>query len=224
MLHEVAHLLGVALGAKPGVELSYQLIYVVSDVVNFGAQLPKLLRWAGFQLCSFNQPPQVSGLAEPADFGILPELLRLLPVQAQADFIVLRFGSSFLPPVDGIGVRVLPASGAKDIFARCLRTLAAGERELRRWAQVNVMVLVDKMLLFGLLSVKNDCVWNTQCPRNPGQFYTHSTRIGALYCVQGTQWIDRHSACRLRINASAAESSCWFFVAAGRFSTAEISM
>ena len=78
-----------------------------------------------------------SGLAEPAGFGILPELLRLLPVQAQADFVVLRFGSSFLPPVDGIGVRVLPASGAKDIFARCLRTLAAGERELRRWAQRN---------------------------------------------------------------------------------------
>lgn len=34
MLHEVAHLLGVALGAKPGVELPGQLIHVVADVVN----------------------------------------------------------------------------------------------------------------------------------------------------------------------------------------------
>ena len=187
MLHEVAHLLGIAFGAESGIELSCQLIYVVSDVVNFGAQLPQLLRWAGFQLRSLNQPPQVSGFAEPAGFGILPELLRLLPVQAQADFVVLRFGSSFLPPGGGIGVRVLLASGAKDIFARCLRSLAAGERELRRWAPVNVMVLVDKMQIFGLLSGKNDCVWNTQCPRNSGHFYTHSTRIGALYCVQNTQ-------------------------------------
>ena len=187
MLHEVAHLLGIAFGTKSGIELSCQLIYVVSDVVNFGAQLSQLLGWAGFQLRSLNQPPQVGGLAEPAGFGILPELLCLLPVQAQADFIILRFASSFLPPGGGIGVRVLPASGAKDIFARCLRILAAGERELRRWAQANVVVLVDKMLLFGLLSGKNDCVWNTQCPRNSGQIYTHSTCIGAVYCVQGTQ-------------------------------------
>ena len=135
MLHEVAHLLCVTLVAKSGVELPGQLIHVVADVVNLSTELPQLLRGACFQLRSLNQPPQVSGLAEPAGDGILPELLRLLPVQAQADFVVLRFGSSFLPPVDGIGVRVLPASGAKDIFARCLRTLAAGERELRRWAQ-----------------------------------------------------------------------------------------
>ena len=77
MLYEVAHLLGIAFGAKSGIELSCQLIYVVPNVVNLSAQLPQFLRWAGLQLCSLNQPPQVSGLAEPAGFGILPELLCL---------------------------------------------------------------------------------------------------------------------------------------------------
>ena len=162
MLHEVAHLLGIAFDAESGIELSCQLVHVVADVMDLSTELSKLLRWACFQLRSLNQPPQVSGLAEPAGFGILPELLRLLPVQAQADFIILRFTSSFLPPGGGIGVRVLPASGAKDIFARCLRILAAGERELRRWAQTNSIFSIDKMRYLLPFLRKNECVQSTQ--------------------------------------------------------------
>ena len=72
MLHKVAHLLGVALGAKPSVEFPCQLIHIVADVVNFGAKLSKLLRWACFQLRSLNQPPQIGCFAEAAGFGVLP--------------------------------------------------------------------------------------------------------------------------------------------------------
>ena len=71
MLHEVAHLPGITFGAESGIELSCQLIYVVSNVVNLSAQLPQLLWWAGFQLCSLNQPPQIGCFAEPAGFGVL---------------------------------------------------------------------------------------------------------------------------------------------------------
>ena len=72
MLHEVAHLLSVTLGAKPGVEFPCQLIHIVADVVNFGAELPQLLRWACFQLRSLDQPSQISCFTEAAGFGILP--------------------------------------------------------------------------------------------------------------------------------------------------------
>lgn len=193
MLHEVAYLLGIAFGAKAGIELSCQLIYVVPNVVNFGAQLSQFLRWAGFQLGSLNQPPQVSGLAEPAGFGILPELLRLLPVQAQADFVVLRFGSSFLPPVGGIGVRVLPASGAKDIFARCLRILAAGERELRRWAQY--LCLFPSNLIHIMIHIASPFRFNLMCA---GAHNVQKT--GWLMCIRvhnQPAGIWGHSCCSL---------------------------
>ena len=72
MLHEVAHLLGVALGAKPGVELPGQLIHVVADVVNLSTELPQLLGWACFQLHSLDQPPQIGCFTEAAGFGVLP--------------------------------------------------------------------------------------------------------------------------------------------------------
>ena len=72
MLHEVAHLLGITLVAKSGVEFPCQLIHIVADVVNFGAELPQLLRWACFQLRSLNQPPQIGCFTEAAGFGVLP--------------------------------------------------------------------------------------------------------------------------------------------------------
>lgn len=145
MLHEVAHLLGIALGAKPGVELPCQLVHVVADVVNLSTELPQLLRGACFQLRPLDQQPQIGCFTEAAGFGVLPELLCLRLAETQADFIVLRWNSSFLPPRGDIGVRGLPASGAKDIFARCLRTLAAGEGKLRRWVQTNSIFSIDKM-------------------------------------------------------------------------------
>lgn len=72
MLHEVAHLLCVALGAKSGVEFTCQLIHVVADVMDLSTELSKLLRWACFQLRSLNQPPQIGCFTEAAGFGILP--------------------------------------------------------------------------------------------------------------------------------------------------------
>ena len=72
MLHKVAHLLGVALVAKSGVEFPCQLIHIVADVVNFGAKLPQLMRWACFQLRSLDQPPQIGCFTEAAGFGVLP--------------------------------------------------------------------------------------------------------------------------------------------------------
>ena len=47
-------------------------------------------------------------------------------------------GFILFPPGGGIGGPATPASGVKDIFARCLRTLAAGEGELRQRAQANI--------------------------------------------------------------------------------------
>ena len=193
MLHEVAHLLGVALGAKPGVELPGQLIHVVADVMDLSTQLSQLLRWTGFQLGSLNQPPQVSGLAKPAGFGILPELLCLLPVQAQADFIILRFGTFFLPPGDGIGVRVLPTSGAKDIFARCLRILAAGERELRRWTQY--LCLFPSNLIHIMIQIASPFRFNLMCA---GAHNVQKT--GWLMCIRvhnQPAGIWGHSCCSL---------------------------
>ena len=72
MLHEVAHLLGITFGAESGIELSCQLIYVVPNVVNLSAQLPQLLRGAGLQLRSLNQPPQIGCFTEAAGFSVLP--------------------------------------------------------------------------------------------------------------------------------------------------------
>ena len=72
MLHEVVYLLSVALGAKPSVEFPCQLIHIVADAVNFGAELPQLLGWACFQLRSTDQPPQIGCFAEAAGFGVLP--------------------------------------------------------------------------------------------------------------------------------------------------------
>ena len=193
MLHEVAHLLGFAFGAESGIELSCQLIHVVADVMDLSTELSKLLRWACFQLRSLNQPPQVSVLAEPAGFGILPELLCLRLAETQADFIVLRWNSSILPPGGGIGVRGLPASGAKDIFARCLRILAAGERELRRWAQYLCLFLSN--LIHIMIQIASPFRFNLMCT---GAHNVQKT--GWLMCIRvhnQPAGIWGHSCCSL---------------------------
>ena len=77
MLHEVAYLLSITFGTKPGVEFPRQLIHVVADVMDLSTELPKLLRWACFQLHSLDQPPQIGCFTEAAGFGILLELLCL---------------------------------------------------------------------------------------------------------------------------------------------------
>ena len=71
MLHKVAHLLGVALVAKSGVEFPCQLIHIVADVMELSTELPQLLRWACFQLRSLDQPPQIGCFTEAAGLGAL---------------------------------------------------------------------------------------------------------------------------------------------------------
>ena len=193
MLHEVARLLCVTLVAKSGVEFSRQLIHVVADVVNLSTELPQLLRGACFQLRPLDQQPQIGCFTEAAGFGVLPELLCLRLAETQADFIVLRWNSSFLPPRGGIGVRVLPASGAKDIFARCLRTLAAGEGELRRWAQY--LCLFPSNLIHIMIQIASPFRFNLMCA---GAHNVQKT--GWLMCIRvhnQPAGIWGHSCCSL---------------------------
>ena len=98
---------------EAGIDLSCNLVHVVADVMDLGTELLDFLRWTGFDLRAYDKLPQVGCFGETVPLRILVQPFGFCLIEPQTDFIFLRKNSSFLPPEGGIGVRVLPASGAK---------------------------------------------------------------------------------------------------------------